>query len=167
MRRLTLSILSLVFLAACQPTTTELTEEQKGEIAADIRQVVAEFWNSVEVMDTDRWLDHWSPELEPFFQTQPAIAVNLLTIVQTVDDWRAGWEPTFAQRSGHDIALENEHVAVLAEDIVLHVSRGTFTVSDTLGNTTEPAPWTVSTVWVHRDAEWKILHFHQSWIPTS
>jgi hypothetical protein len=46
MRRLTLSVLSLAFLAGCQPATTELTEEQKAEISQEVEQAFAAFWSS-------------------------------------------------------------------------------------------------------------------------
>jgi phenylpyruvate tautomerase PptA (4-oxalocrotonate tautomerase family) len=49
MRRILLAALAVSVFVACQPATTELTEEQKAEIAAEIRQVVAEFWQTAVV----------------------------------------------------------------------------------------------------------------------
>jgi len=46
MRRLTLSVLSLAMLAACQPATTELTEEQKAEIETTVKQIATENWRA-------------------------------------------------------------------------------------------------------------------------
>jgi hypothetical protein len=43
MRRLVFSVLSLTFLAACQPATTELTEEQKAEIEQEVRGLDDDF----------------------------------------------------------------------------------------------------------------------------
>ena len=167
MRRILFSALAVTVFGACQPVTNELTEEMKTEIAAEIRQVVAEFWNSAETVDTERWLSYWPPEIESYFQTGPALQVNLLDILSSADDLREFWVPDFAARSANGIVLDNEHIAVLTEDLALHVSKGSFTVSDTLGNTTEPAPWTATTVWVRHAGEWKNLHMHQSWIPNN
>jgi hypothetical protein len=160
-------ILPLMLLTvACQPATTELTEERKAAIAAEVRQAAAEMFEAAIALDTDRWLSYWPSELEQRYQGQPALFVNRLDIYPTAGRMRAVWEPSFAARSDHDFATENEYVAVLGEDAALWVYEGTYAVTDTLGNTAEPAPWTVSAVWVRGDAGWKILHWHQSWNPT-
>jgi hypothetical protein len=164
MRRILLAALAVSVFVACQPATTELTEEMKAEIAAEIRQVVAEFWQTAEEVDIQRWLGYWPPEIESYFQTEPAFQVNMLNILTGADEVRENWVSDFAARSANGIVLANEHIAVLTEDLALHVSKGSFTVSDTLGNTTEPAPWTATTVWVRHSGEWKNLHMHQSWI---
>jgi len=39
MPRLTFAVLSLAFLAACQPATTEFTEDQKAEIEQEVRSL--------------------------------------------------------------------------------------------------------------------------------
>jgi len=51
MRRLTLSVLSLAVLAACQPATTELTEEQRSAIADTARQIQLEHYAAAERLD--------------------------------------------------------------------------------------------------------------------
>ena len=51
MRRFVLAAFTMTVLAACQPATTELTEEQKAEIAAEIRQTARAFWSSIEETD--------------------------------------------------------------------------------------------------------------------
>ena len=165
MRRFVLAAFALTVLAGCQPATTELTEEQKVEIAAEIRQAFAEHIAVVEAANLDAWINLHDAEIDTYFVGQPALWVNRLDIYPTVVELREMWEPIMAARSAHDLVTESEHVAVLAEDAALHVFKGTFTVSDTLGNTTEPAPVTISMVWVRRGDAWKILHLHQSWNP--
>ena len=166
MRRFVLAAFALTVLAACQPATTELTEEQKAEIAAEVRDVVGEYTDAIEAADLDGWMSYWSSEPEQFFQGQPALFVNRLTILPTMENIRTAWESAFDARSAHDLVAENEYVAVVGEDAALYVFDGTFSISDTLGNTTEPAPYTVSIVWVRQSGEWKVLHRHQSWNPT-
>ena len=163
MRRIVLAAFALSVLSACQTATTELTEEQKIEIASEIRQAVAECWNAAEEVDTERWMSCFSAELEAEYIDQPAVFVNRINIHRTVNDVRGVWEPAFEVRSAHDIVTENEDVVVLGEDAALHVYEGTFNISDTLGTTSEYYPYTVSTVWVRKTGQWKILHLHQSW----
>ena len=102
-------------------------------------------------------------ELEAEYVDQPAVFVNRIRVHPTVEDVRGVWEPSFEVRSAHEIVTEQDHVVVLGEDVALYVYKGTFTVSDTLGNTTGPYPWTLSANWVRRSGAWKILHLHQSW----
>lgn len=167
MRRFVFTAFALTLLAACQPGTTELTEEQKAEIAAEVRQTVAAFWNSVEEMDFERWVGVWITDHDHYYQGDPMLFVNRLTIRPTAEDIREVWEPVFEARSGHSIDIGAETVAVLGEDVALHVFKAEYTVSYPEGNTTDPAPVTVSTVWVREGTEWKMLHAHQSFNPAS
>jgi hypothetical protein len=59
MRRLTLSVLSLAFLAACQPTTAELTEEQKAAITDSVTQLSAEMQSAFDNKDA-AYFDYFS-----------------------------------------------------------------------------------------------------------
>ena len=59
MRRLALTVLSLAFLAACQPATTELTEEQKAEIAAEVNAINAGFWDAWRATDFDQGMSYY------------------------------------------------------------------------------------------------------------
>jgi ketosteroid isomerase-like protein len=93
--------------------------------------------------------------------------VNLLTVYPNDDRMREVWEPIMAGRRSQETVITNEYVAVLSENIALHVVEGTYAITDTLGNTTEPNRLSATTVWVREDGEWKMVHMHQSWIPTN
>ena len=54
MRRLAVAALSLAFLAACQPATIELTEEQRAEIAAEVEALHAASWDAWRAADLDQ-----------------------------------------------------------------------------------------------------------------
>ena len=55
MRRLTLAALSLAFLVtACQPATTELTEEQEAAIEEEVRQTLDDMGDAGSALDFDR-----------------------------------------------------------------------------------------------------------------
>ena len=53
MRRFMLAAFAMTVLAACRPTTTELTEKQEAAIADTVRAVNAEFWSAMEAADFD------------------------------------------------------------------------------------------------------------------
>jgi hypothetical protein len=60
MRRFVLTASALTVLAACQPATTELTEEMKAEIAAEVEQRVAEYADAIQLRDIDDMLEFWA-----------------------------------------------------------------------------------------------------------
>ena len=57
MRRILLSALAVIVMAACQPATTELTEEQKAEIAAEVRAGAEELRTTLLELDIEGFLD--------------------------------------------------------------------------------------------------------------
>ncbi len=162
MRRLTLAVLSVAFLAACQPATTDLTEEQRAAIVAAVGEATAGWIDAVENVDLDAWLAYWHPEGQSYYVDDPAMFLNRMTVVPTVEAMREYWQQAFTVRTAQDIVVEEEYPAVISADAVLHVARGTYTVTDTTG-TTEPAPISWTTLWVLHNGQWKILHYHQSW----
>ncbi len=54
MHRFVLAGSTLTVLAACQPATTDLTEEQKVEIAAEVDSVANDLWAAWAAADFDR-----------------------------------------------------------------------------------------------------------------
>jgi hypothetical protein len=59
MRRFVFAVFTLTVLAACQPVTTELTEEQKAEIEAAVRQVADDMYAGARDADWERIVSHW------------------------------------------------------------------------------------------------------------
>ena len=55
---------ALTVLAACQPATTELTDQQKAEIAAEVELRHDQYWDAWRVVDRDRGMSFFrnSPE---------------------------------------------------------------------------------------------------------
>ena len=62
MRRLVLATFALSLLAGCQPATVELTEEQKAEIAAAVRQVFEDEIAAANEADFERITSHMSEQ---------------------------------------------------------------------------------------------------------
>jgi len=167
MRRVILAAFTLTVLAACQPATTELTEEQKAAISDTIRQLSAEMFATMDPVDFDRTMSYMHPDPESYFVGDPAQWVNLLSIYANPSRMREVWDPIMATRRAQETVVSNEYVAVLAENLALNVIEGTYAITDTLGTTTEPDRFSATMVWVRRDAEWKVLHVHQSWRTTN
>jgi len=168
MRRLAFAAVSLAFLAnACQPAAMEPTEEQKAAIADTIRQLSAEMWATLDPVDFDDMMRYMHPDPESYFVGESAQWVNMLTVYANPSQVREVWEPIMARRRTQETVPSKEYVAVLSENLALNVTEGTYTITDTLGTTTEPNRFSATVVWVRRDAEWKMLHVHQSWRATN
>ena len=167
MRRFVLAAFALTVLAACQPATTELTEEQKATIADEIRQVYASMMATFDPIDFDGMMSFIHPDPESYFVGDPAQWVNLLAVYSNPSHMREVWEPIMATRRAQPTVVSNQYVAVLAENLALSVVEGTYAITDTLGNTTEPDRFSLTAVWGRQNATWKVLHMHQSWRPTN
>jgi ketosteroid isomerase-like protein len=167
MRRFVLAAVAVSVFAACQPSTAALTEEQKATIADTIRNLSAEMWATLDPVDYDRMMSYMHPDPESYFVGESAYWVNMLTVYANPSQVREVWDPIMTRHRTQETVPSNEYVAVLAENLALSVTEGTYTITDTLGTTTEPNHFSATVVWVRHGAEWKALHIHQSWNPTN
>jgi hypothetical protein len=165
MSRFVLAASTLIVLAACQPATTELTEERKTEIADTIRQRSVEMWAMLDPVDFDSMMSYMHPDPERYFVGESAQWVNMLMVYADPNQVRQVWDPIMARSRTQETVPSSEYVAVLAENLALSVTEGTYTITDTLGTTTGANQFSATVVWVRHDAEWKALHIHQSWNP--
>ena len=158
MCRLALTVLSPAFLAACQPATTELTEEQKAEIAAEVNAINAEFWYAWRATDFDQGMSYYynSPDLA--FGFDGAVDYGYAEI-------DAKYRPGMAGVASQDITITSSETMVLAPDVVCTMETATYTATDTAGVTGPELSVAVTSIWVHRDGEWKIHIGHESFPP--
>ena len=148
MRRLVFAVLSLAFLAtACQPATTELTEEQKAAIADTIRQVNNELNAAINARDVDSWLLGLSDDIRWGMTYGYGSLANIEGMLRPAlaaaadTEWGMDWgEPA---------------VRVLGPDAA--VLWGTYTVRGSAGVRTH-----TTLVYARVDGEWKIVHGHST-----
>ena len=156
MRRFALAALSLAFLAtACQPATTELTEEQKAEIAAEVSAINAEWWDLWRAADIDRGMSYFYDSPDLVFAMEGALThgyADLDAIVRT----------EMASVASQEIKFIDSETTVLAPDAVCITEAATFTATDTAGVTTPEATFAITTIWMRRGGEWKIHMSHES-----
>ncbi len=155
MRRIVYAAFALTVLAACQPTTTELTEEQKAEIAAEVTMRLDAFWNDLEQPNLDRWLTymHESPDI---------LSVSNGSFVEGYASVDSLYRPAVANWEGQVLTESATRVVVLSQDFVYTMRVGTDSVTLTSGEGSPTRPWAVTNVWVRRDGEWRILLGHGS-----
>ncbi len=156
MRRLTLAALSLAFLVtACQPATTELTEEQKVAIEEEVRQVHADMGDAWSANDFDGWRSFFADDLRwgmppvPFFtmaDMEPGVRALMSETRETTSE-----DDLFVRVLGPDAAVVGltSHATVVD---VNGVSRNEETA--------------MTLVWARVDGVWKVVHGHHHPITT-
>jgi len=153
MRRLALAVPFLALLAACQPATTELTEEQKAEIAAEVTAIHDEMW--------DAWPD--LAQGMSFFDSAPDVGWGWDGEVRFGSDNIGAWfEPTIASFDRFEITFDERRTVVLSQDVVCVTERGVSTAYDSTGSILGSGPLAATVVWVRRNGEWKIAAGHES-----
>ena len=154
MRRFVLAAFALTVFAACQPATTELTVEQKAEIAAEVELVHGQLWDAWRETDLHRGMDYYrnSPEFTFAMEGQ---------LFNGYDALHDAAHEMFASTASQTITLAESQTTVLAPDVVCVMEQGIGAATDTLGVTGPANPFAFTAIWVLRDGEWKVdlAHF--------
>jgi hypothetical protein len=156
MRRLVPAVVVLPFLSACQPTTTELSAEQKAAIAAEVDSVMAERWHAIERADASR-------SFEAAGSQEFAWAVNG-SVLLSYDDYQEYLGPVVRNFRLQDVKVVDTRTVVLAPNIVLTIQKISMFVVNVLSYEPEEELWRFAEtlVWEKRNGEWKIILGHGS-----
>jgi len=145
MRRFVFAAFALTVLAACQPVATEMTEEQKAEIAETIQQMNTELAVAMNARDLDSWLSGLSDDIRwaiPYgYGSHSQIEDAVRSAPTDTTEWGMDWEETFVRVLGPDAA----------------VLWGTYAARGTEGERVH-----TTLVYAHVDGEWKVVHGHST-----
>ncbi len=155
MPRLVLGVLSLAFLAACQPATTELTEERRAAIAEELTQAFDGYAAAVRQLDQDGVLSFFQQSEDVAFAEYGAITLSWSALAEFV---RQNW-PMYA--SVENFQWGDLHIQALAPHIAAVTTTFDFAASDTTGAAIAVSG-TFSTVWVQTAGEWKIVNLAET-----
>ena len=159
MRRFILAVFTMTVLVACQPATTELTEEQKAEIAAEATAINEVFWDAWRAADFEQGMS--------YFHNSPDLTFALDgTLIHGYDGVDATFRPVFAGVVSQVITIPDSRTFVLAPDVVCIMESGSYKATDTAGVATPELGFAVTTVWKHQGGEWKVRQVHESYPPT-
>jgi hypothetical protein len=155
MRRFVLAAFTLTLLAACQPAITELTEEQKAEIAAEVNLKLDALWDELRQPDFDRLLTF-------FHNTPGTFSVNNGDFYEWSPALDSITRAALAEWEDQVLTVSETRTVVLSPDLVYTMRVGTDSVTLKSGAATPTRPWAWTNLWVRRDGEWKVLYDHQS-----
>ena len=158
MLRLVLAFLSLTFLAACQPVTTELTDEQKAAIADEVRVISAEMLDAWRDADLGRGMSYYRDSPNFTFALEGQLTNGFAAFGDLV-------ESVFPNVASRTITLSESQFTVLAPDVVCEMAQGTYSQTDTAGVTGPESQYAITLLWVRRNGEWEIHAAHES-MPT-
>lgn len=153
MRRLIVPLLLMV--VACRPGTTELTEQRKAELAAEVNTRNAEFWDVWRAADWDRGMAYYVDSPDFVWAAGGAVYVGL----NALKDARPG----FASVASQTFTFRNSRTIVMAPDAASVTALGTWAQTDTAGVTGPVREFAWTALWVLRDGEWKMHLVHMSY----
>lgn len=103
MRRFVIAALALTVLAACQPATTELTDYQKGEVAAEVMMVVDELmaaWNAEDATTSLSFFDAEALNVlwgDTEYDSRESFSEFWSNLWETIPSFEGAWDDTFVR----------------------------------------------------------------------
>ena len=103
MRRIVFTAFALTVFAACQPSTTELTEVQEAEIAAEVMMVANELmsaWNAEDGPTSLSFFDSEALNLlwgETEYDSRESFSGFWSDLWETVPSFEGAWDDTFVK----------------------------------------------------------------------
>ena len=155
MRRFVLAAFALTLLAACQPATTELTEEQKAEIAAEVNALQPDYLDVWSNADFDGGMGYWVQAPDVAYANQGVVTFGYANMVST-------FGPALERVTSQEFEITDRRTVVLAPDVVCVITQGTTTITDVDGVATTGPLGVSYTTWVRRDGEWKVYLLNET-----
>jgi hypothetical protein len=103
MRRVIIAAFALPLLAACQTATTELTEQQSAEIAAEIMMVVdglMDAWNAEDATTSLSFFDSEALNIlwgETEYDNRESFSEFWSNLWDAIPSWEGAWDDTFVR----------------------------------------------------------------------
>jgi len=156
MRYHPLAALALIVTAGCQPSTAELTQAMKAEIAVEVDATALEWWDAWRAVDYDRGMAYFEDDPETAWTWDEG---NLYTVAGMRAEWEGTWG---ADWESQQIDFTDSRTVVLASDIAYTIRQFTAVVTDTSAARLPQTSGVETLVWVKRNGEWKVLLGHES-----
>jgi ketosteroid isomerase-like protein len=150
-----LLVLLMLGVVACQPRTTELTDERKAEIAAEVNARNAEYWDAWRAADWDRGMAYYVDSPDFVWAAGGVVFYGKERLEQS--------RPGFANVASQAFLFRDSRTVVMASDAATVIALGTWVQVDTAGVTGPAREFAWTALWVLRDGEWKMHMVHMSY----
>jgi ketosteroid isomerase-like protein len=138
--------------------TTELTEEQEAEIAAEVDALQADWNDAWEVVDVERAMSHWTESPETGWAIRGMAFLGAEELAQVAAGSASYYEGITRQEN----TRRESRTHVLAPDVVYIMERGASITIDTAGVAGPETDYAYTYVWIQQNGEWKIHFAHGS-----
>ena len=153
MRRFVFALFAVTVFVACQPASIELTDNQKGEIAAEVELLHGQMWAAWNETDLDRAMSYYRNSPDIVWADDGELMKGWTTINDMVQSLTI---------ESQAVTFNESKTTVLALDVVHVVDQGTYVVTSTDGATGPETTFATSILWVLRNGEWKLDFIHVS-----
>jgi outer membrane murein-binding lipoprotein Lpp len=162
-------ILAIPVLASCaqnQTASDQLSDAERAEIAAEIKQRNQDLlaaWAQEDAFDA--WMALHADENHPSWVEDRCLLTLSGASYGSQAEMDAAFRAMLSDRTTQ-VTMKDEFVAVLSANHAVHFGDFTWSVTRN-GVTSEEFLGTATTIWTLEGDEWKILHYHQSWPSTT
>ncbi len=166
MKKFVITFCLLVMSFSWSIAQNGLTTEERESIKETVKNQSQEFWNLFTQEYNDENLKRiLNLLLETDNETwigEPAFWIRNNNIFYTKDEIKEGFEKVFTNRESTPTKIKENYFAVLAPDLVIEVLTQDYYILFKNGYRASDFEASYTIVWVLKENQWKILHFHQS-----
>jgi hypothetical protein len=117
-----------------------------------------------EPQDIEAALSFYVQDAGDYFVGNPVVGVFNRRMDKGSEDFREGIRNLGNNRLGTSVQFKDDRIAVLSRDHVVQVLSADYAITNLEGVTRTGYQMVQTQVWVRENGEWKILHFHQSFL---
>jgi ketosteroid isomerase-like protein len=159
MRRFVFAALAVIVFSACQSANTELTVNQKGEIAAEVELLHGQFLDAWREADVERGMSYYLNSPDITWVSQEGTIVGFEAMHDAA-------QSMFTNVESQSITITELRTTVLATDVVYQVVRDRGSQTNREGVIGPEGNNIFTYIWVQRNGEWKIQSGHSTVIPS-
>jgi len=158
MRKLAPFSLMILFLfsSCAKNIKTELTDEQKAAIVAEVEKVHGDLVTNLSKLDIDLCTEPWS-------KNEFVAATSGVNYFRTLNEFRDSVKYWFSLRERQTIEIVERNIKVLAPDLVLLTCILNWDILFKNGEKAYSSNSPTTTVWKKESEGWKSICLHESW----
>lgn len=146
----------LLLVISCREQSTELTDEQKAAIIAEVEDQYADAISNQSTFDIERCFQHWSEDEFISVTLQANYFSTLSEFIDSVTYW-------FSLRENQEVHVVDMNTKVLSSDLVLLTSIENWDILFKSGADIKDIRLLMSRLWKKEPSGWKIIYLHESW----
>jgi hypothetical protein len=154
-----------ILLSGCQ-TRSKLSDSDKESIVKAVKERSEKFWSFTQPYDTSTFrkiIVVWDENSDKAWQSEPVAVVFNTELIKTSSEWLKMWKKMIDTRISTNPKVSESHFNVLAEDKVLEVNAGDYTVTGKDNVVYGPYKMVNTILWVKTNGDWKMQFFHESY----